>query len=480
MNENELNKKHLLNDENENLIIDNKNVMFNFETEVSSYKSSDIRQKPKENKKKFRFTFVLGFLILIFLVTVVSAIVFIVSYIETEPNFNVHDIKWIPLDLNDRKYKNYTFNNGLEVMVIQDEKFDRDGGAIVIEKGYHDKFLEEGISSFTTSLLSHIAFSAPYNSDDSNDLDDIPLLEDYYGKFKYEVDETYTNFRFDILNSGFKKFLAQFGRLIKTFEKDFIRDKIDRFYDIILDEMEQNYLGKIRYISYREDHLLEYFVYGFRNKAGGEILPQGNREIISNYNKNDLKNKVIDYIEELFNPQKIKIVLFSKFKFLVSSKYMKKHFSELINMNRKDINETEPEIKEFNKSQKFYIRANYYETNYIKIIYYIDKINNETFSELSYKSGYFNYINYFLNETKEGSLYSILNNGTNHNIKSISSESYVILKSKIIFIIQIELNCLKNINDIIFKTYQYMHKIVKEAIGKKLQIDRYEEVRDLC
>ena len=480
MNEIELNKKNLINEEKEMLIVDNKNLIVNFETEMSSNTSSIIEKNPKKYKKKCQFSFVFGFLILIILITIASAIFFIVFYIENEANFTEFIIEWIPLDLNDRKYKNYMFNNGLQVMVIQDEKFDRDGGAIVIGKGYNDNILEEGISSFTTSLLSHIAFSDPNNSDDSNYSDDIPLLEDYYGKYEYEAGDTYTNFRFDILNSGFKRFLAQFGPLIKNFENDFIREKIDKFYNKILDEMEQNYLSKIDDIGYREDHLLEYLVYGFKNKTGGEILPEGNKEIINNYNKIDLKNKVIDYIDKLFNPQKIKIVLFSKFKFLVSSKYMKRHFSELINMERKDINEPEPEIKEFNKSQIFYIKANYYEKNYIKIIYYIDKINNETFSELSYKSGYFNYISYFLNETKEGSLYSLLNNGSNHNIKSISSYCYAFLKTKMMFVIYIELNCLNNINDIIFKTYQYMHKIVEEAIGKNLQIDRYEEVRDLC
>ena len=481
MNEIELNKKNSLNEEKEMLIVDNKNSIINFETEMSSNASATSEQKPKINKKKCHFSFVFCFLILIILVTIASTIFFILFYIKNDKNFSEFIINWIPLDLNDRKYKNYIFNNGLEVMVIQDEKFDRDGGAIVIEKGYNYNISEEGISSFATSLLSHIAFSDPNNSDDdSNDSNDIPLLEDYYGKYEYEAGDTFTNFRFDILNSGFKKFLAQFGPIIKNFENDFIRDKIDKFYNKILDEMEHNYLSKISNIEYREDHLLEYFVYGFRNKTGGEILPEGNKEVISNYNRIDLKNKVIDYIEKLFNPQKIKIVLFSKFKFLVSSKYMKRHFSELINMNRKDIDEPEPEIKEFNKSQIFYIRANYYENNYIKIIYYIDKINNETFSELSYKSGYFNYISYFLNETKEGSLYSLLNNGSNHSVKSISSLSYVYLKSKLIFYIDIELNCLNNINDIIFKTYQYMHKIVEEAIGEKLQIDRYEEVRDLC
>ena len=116
----------------------------------------------------------------------------------------------------------------------------------------------------------------------------------------------------------------------------------------------------------------------------------------------------------------------------------------------------------------------------IKIIYYIDKIGNESFSELNYKSNYLEYICDFLEEKKEGSLYSLLTNGTNYNIKSINFWFDVILKSKIQFNIYIELNCLKNINDIIFITYQYMNKIINEAIGENLDFERYKQKKDIC
>ncbi len=78
-----------------------------------------------------------------------------------------------------------------------------------------------------------------------------------------------------------------------------------------------------------------------------------------------------------------------------------------------------------------------------------------------------------ISENKTGSLYYLLTNSLNYNIKSIDAYYKVIFKSKIYFEITFVLNCLKNINDIIFLTYQYLHKIVNEAIGRKLQIDRY-------
>ena len=94
------------------------------------------------------------------------------------------------------------------------------------------------------------------------------------------------------------------------------------------------------------------------------------------------------------------------------------------------------------------------------------------------KENYFNYIVDFLSETKKGSLYYLLTNSFDYNIKILEADVKYILKSKIEFYIYIELNCLKNINDLIFITYQYMHKIINEAIGSNIQFDRYVELKN--
>ena len=88
---------------------------------------------------------------------------------------------------------------------------------------------------------------------------------------------------------------------------------------------------------------------------------------------------------------------------------------------------------EFKKSQIIYMKTNSYEANYIKIIYYIEKINNETYNKLFYKEDYFNYILDFLYETKEDSLYSLLNKISNNSIKSLVPSFEIIFKSKINF-----------------------------------------------
>ena len=230
--------------------------------------------------------------------------------------------------------------------------------------------------------------------------------------------------------------------------------------------------------------MIEYLVYGFKNyKNNSDILPEGNRDSLKKYNNNELKKKTLAHIDKLINPENIKIVLFSKYKFIISSKYMKYYFKNLTEMKKieyKNEQSDKYEIKDLNKSQIFYMKTNDYDPNYIKIIYFIEKINNETYSELYLKSNYLNYIIDMISENKTGSLYYLLTNSLNYNIKSIDAYYKVIFKSKIYFEITFVLNCLKNINDIIFLTYQYLHKIVNEAIGRNLQIDRYISLRDLC
>ena len=358
--------------------------------------------------------------------------------------------------------------------MIHDEGFDMDGGAIVIEDGYLDNPYAQGISSFATALLSHIAFE---------DINHIPNLDDYFGSFIHETEDHFINFRFDVLNAGFTKFLSDYGKILNI-DFDKISENIDTYKSKIMSELDNIYLNKINYIENRENHLLEYLVYGFNDSNNNDILPEGNNLSLSLYNDTELVNNVSEYIQNLINPEKIKIVLFSKYKFIISSKYMKNYFHYLThkqnNTNKRYEEKYKYEINDFKKSQIIYIKANDHESNYIKIIYYIDKIKNESYSELIYKSNYLIYITDFLMETKNGSLYSLLTNSTDYNIKSINAYYEIILKSKIKFTIYIELNCLKNINDIIFITYQYIHKIIEEAIGRNLQMNRYFDLRNLC
>jgi hypothetical protein len=138
---------------------------------------------------------------------------------------------------------------------------------------------------------------------------------------------------------------------------------------------------------------LEYLVYNFKDEDNEEIYPEGNLDtiykFINKYGYKAFQNKVTNYINcKLKDPSNIKIVLFSKYKFLVSSKYMKKYFNYLINYKPenqkneclkdqkknandiKDINKSKEiyklfEFEKFKKSQIIYMKESSSEKNYI-------------------------------------------------------------------------------------------------------------------
>ena len=424
---------------------------------IPGYQPYQSNTKIKSNK----FGFELYFLIFVFLLAFGIVIYYIHFYKNEIPNFTQPDREWKNPNINLRKYDNYLFNNDLEVMLIQDPEFDKDGGAIVLENGYLDNPSEEGLSTFITYLLSYLTFRDPYN---------IEILDDYYGNYKFGVEEYFMKFRFDILNSGFKRFLERFSSLLNI--GDINNQNFEKVKNIIIEKIRQDNEEKAKNIDCRENHLLEYLVYGFKNKTNGEILPEGNPDVLDQTNITQITN----YIEKLKNPSKIKIVIFSKYKFSLSSKYMKYYFKYLINTNKREESKENGENYEFNKSQIIYIRAKNYESNYIKIIFFIDKINNEDFYELFYKQNYFLYIKDFLEKKKNGSLYFSIKD----RIKSINTYIEIILKSKIKFTIKIELMDLRNINEIIYATYQYIHKIVNEVDEKNIQLNRYKELWEIC
>ena len=457
-------------DENDNLID------YNTHPENEEKSESFLLKIPKDrksnNNSKCNFSnlpFIFYFFIIIIIFTIILIIRFISLYTNYSPNFRIENMPGMIPPLNDRKYQYYIFNNSLEVLLIQDPKFDMDGGAILIENGYLDNPLDEGIASFACNLLTHMSFE---------DIKNITTIQDYFGTFLFEAQEHFTFFSFDILNNGYKKFLSIFSQILNLEDKNISSG----MFDIIKQEIDTNYQNSID-IYEQENHLLEYLVYGFKNESGDEILPMGNRMTLDKYSDQELEEKVKEYFKQIIDPKKIKIVLFSKYKFLISAKYMKKYFRYLTTIKLPNNTNTEKkyEINEFNKSQIIFIKSEFSDPNFIDIIYFIDKKINESYSELFYKDQYFYYIKDFFDETKEGSLYSLLTNNSNFNIKSIYVRpDLIILKSKIKFLIHIELNCLKNINDIIFITHQFMDKIVKEAIGKNLRFDRYKELKDLC
>jgi len=457
--------KAAINEESGNLLDYDERYSNLFKDEVGA-------QKIKESllKKFSKSSFLFKFFIFIFLLSIILSCIYTIAFLSHKPNFRINHIKWDTSDLDDRKYENYIFDNGLEVMIIQDPNFNRDGGSIVIESGYMDNPYNEGIDTFATNLLSHIIFPNANN---------ISNLKDYYGHYDFDCGRYLTTYVFDILNSGFTKFLSDFSLILNSNISENFDTYFENYEKEIISELNSVYSTQNRNVDFRELHLIEYFVFGLKNENGKEICPKGNSVSLGKYTNTELKSKVKEYIEQLIDPKKIKIVLFSRYKTSISSKYMKNYFKFLTSMEKpKKLNKNEFVIKEFKTSQMFLLYADYYDINYIDIYYYIDKINSESYSELFYKSSYLNYIIDFLKEKKEGSLYYLLTNNSNHNVRDIYAGYEIVFKSKIEFFIYIQLNSLKNINNVIYLTYQFINKIVKQAIGNNTQFDRYIELKN--
>ena len=473
-------------DENEQLApIDDIDDINDDKNDINLEKSTNVSIKKYINeniiKKYFKLPLICSFFYLIIIITILISFIFLIIMLINKPNFYNYDIPWEKNYLNDLKYENYHFNNGLEVMLIQDPNFEMDGGAIVINKGYMSNPFDEGIAYITTLLLNY-AFKNKENT---------ALLKKYFGNYTYEVEEDFISFRFDILNGGFKKYLISFGSILNT-------ANFSEFFDAFMDD-EDNQNLILYNIIYRynssslstkdqEKHLLEYLVYNLKTENDEEILPEeGDYTLINYYMKNkreELKNKIMNFIKIITNPRNIKIVLFSRYKFSISSKYMKKAFQYLINQKmkkptkKKNIGKNDEYLfdsKDFKKSQIIFTFVPNSQQNILKIIYFIDKIEEESYSEFYYKKGYFNYLVDILSETKAGSLYSYLVNNSNICLKAIIPNYEYIFKSIIKFNINIELNCLNNINDIIYITYQYINKIISEDI----QIDRFIELKHI-
>ena len=304
---------------------ENKNLIQNREESQNNILQKDrknedffyFQNKKEKNKSFFLFHFFIISLLFVFILT----IIYIIYYNTREPNFKILQYDWDNSYLNNRKYENYIFDNGLEIMIIQDESFDRDGGAIVIEGGYMDNPYDEGIISLATLLLNKIAFHEGDNI----------RFNDYYGQYTFGTEEYYTNFRFDILNNGFKNYLYNFSLILNPKNIDYYYNNF--IYEIIYD-LYYNYYIKMNNINYKQKHLIEYLVYGLSDINNQDILPEGNVVSFLDNIENDLRRNITEYIKMLLNPSKIKIVFFSKYKILLTAKYVKKYFHYLTTMEK--------------------------------------------------------------------------------------------------------------------------------------------------
>ena len=416
----------------------------------------------RRQRKQISFPFI--FYIFIFAILLFFGIfgLLIYEFLDISLNYSYDDKPFEKSILSNYNYTNLTFKNGLEVLLVQTEENQMAGGSITFDYSNLDSSYKFGdLKLVMNSIISENIFNS------SN-------LSEYLGNYKISEEENSFSFSFSfsILNEGFFEYL----KILKNLT--YIEDKDERFNESNFKKVKNITKRQIKRINKgeKENYILKYFVYGYQ-----KVLPND-----SNLFLNDRTNDSIKEISKsLLKPHKIKIVLASRFKPSLMTKKFLKYFQNIANCKNEIQNKTLSNSSNINENdtiistQKIiYFKTKEHEGNYIKINYYIDKNEKETFEEFYEKQGYFNYLKYILDEINEDSLFHLLVNNPNYTIKSLEPNFKIILKNKIEFSLRINLapSSYKYLDDIIFLTFQYMNKFIKHINNMNSNDERLKEL----
>ena len=441
-----------------------------YENEEDNYYYNNIKKSndmdiEKETKHRFQIPYVIVIAIFVFLITIATIIAYLIVISTYKPNYIYEENVYLKPKISGHNYSSLTFDNGMKIILTQVHFNDTAGGAISFDKGYLNNNYKQGYLNLAVlSLIDKIKNGKTEKA--------YKQLRNYLGKLDYSVDQEYSTFYFTILNNGFKKYLKYFGEL------SYLKEQDERLNNDYIKSILEKFPNFTTNNNKREDHLLEYLIYGYKDNKGNDSLPQGDKKDFNLTDFDDF-NSISDIMQSLFyNPSKIKVILFSHYKMSMMRKMVLRYFKIVFNdENLNEINDGY-NISNFETNKIIYYELKKDEINYMKINYYINSINN-TIDQLALDSGYFNYIKDILQETKEGSLYyELAESNQDMSIKSISCDIDVILKTKILFSIKIELNVYSfvNLKEIITNVYNYMEKI-KDLIENLKQED--ERIKEL-
>ena len=422
-------------DDNRALIInENSMVPFSFNNEDNPDLIKVKKLKQKENSSYF----IIFFLVLLFILIILSLIKYNIESkkINKVKIFNLNFTKSL---LDDNNYELIKLENGTEILLIQDKSTEKSSVSLVINTGYLSDIEQEGIAHFTMQYL----FSKIKEKLSKE-------LNEYFGGASKTINNFYTSFNFYCLNDGFYNILMNFGEIftstIKTIPKDYshIQSAIDSEYAL----NSKNNINK-------EEHLIKYLVEGVHNNHSEEILPEGNNESFNDYL--ELKKKVINYINDHYYGENIKIVLFSNLKI----SQMRAFAIEAFNNLRKKNNTSEKTEKKqnFTTNQIISYISNDY-IPYMKIIYYINGTGNNNDAYIN--QGYLNYLNYILKSSDNNSFYNSLKKNFSI-ISSINVFSNITFNNIIKYTIQVNFfyydmfsgEELENVTKFIFNYIQY-------------------------
>ena len=449
------------------VLYDDKNIIDGdnrYEVENDEFKSPAVI-KTKRKSKNHPFIF---FLFIFILIAVIGfAFFLLIEFIknENETFYQSLDEPFNKPLVSQHKYRKIIFNNGLELLLVQVDENDTAGGAIVIDSGYNDLNFPRGDLRF--SLYSLV----------NKEILNSSRLSDYFGEFNYYVEDFYSYYRFQILNDGFFNYLYNFSSIFKNSSLN----QIKQDYKSVSVQMEKNYINELKETERKEQYLINYLIYGYKNDSGDDDYRAGRIKDYINRKDEDNEKTVRKTLNKLMKPSKIKIVLMSHFKISRMEAKFKNYFNYLIKLNGSEQSNSDNEIifdgNKFSK-QKIISYVNK-RKSYIKINYYIDKLDDESYNDFVINAGYFNYLKYILDGNKE-----VLKNSSNNfyfDFKSLSCDFEVILKSKIKFSITIELysNSYPHFQDILYNIYHYIYNVTKYVKNINEENQNYKELKKI-
>jgi len=408
----------------------------------------------KKNKKRLPLLFYVFIFSLLLLIAFV--VYFIVILINKKQNFTIEDNPIDKPPLSNYSYSKITFNNGLEVLLVQINENDMAGGSIVFDTGKLDnqfKYINLNSSLRSLDIINKTS----------------PDFFDYLGEIKNVADDYHSYISFNILNDGFFKFLKNFT-ILTYFEKDDNRLVVTQLNNSRIPSNMRN-LTNITMSRNKEKDILEYLIYGYKYVDFGQRYNQTNN------------SDTIKIMKSLINPKKMKIVLASHFKISLMKKKFLKYFNNIINAKTDEEQDKDDLSFSYNENnfktkQLIYYKIRDYETNYLQINFFVNKEKKEDYYQFSQKLGYFNYLKYILEQTNEGSLYHYLTSTSEYSIKSLYCDFEIVLKSKIRFLIKINLapSSYEYFDEIFYKVYEYINKLIKIDFKYNISLEEIKTI----
>ena len=449
-------------------INDNYKFSINQDNDEEINEEDNIQIFNEKSNNKLKLPFMIYILIFTLFLLLGTLLTLMIVHIKFKENYCIEENIYLKPSISEHNYTKLKFNNGLEIILTQIHHNDIAGGALSFNTGYLDTKYDPGLLKLTFLSLRH------------SEKESLSEFNKYMGELNQASEEFYSSIYFTVSNAGFKDYLKNFKNIIYFDENENFNDFINR--------MIPKYFNDISFllnnVDEREKHLIEFLVYNITDENGNDIWRQGIGEEI----KNKLSSSLDDLIKiknDLYIPNKIKMIFSSHYKMSLTKKYILKYFSNLIKLETKENNQDNKEYYHNLITNKiiFHQLEKNQNNNYIKINYYI-KNNEANLNKIHMDSGYFNYIKYILEETHEDSLYYKLTHPEKEdglNIKSLSCNFEVVLNKYIKFSIVIKLNehSYNYIKEILEIIYNYMEKIKTLVENIKLKDIRAEELYNI-